>query len=409
MLPKQTKIVVIGGGVLGTSAAFQLADAGHTDVVILDRGALASGTTPFAAGQTSYLSTDKVALEFGTYCIEFFENFEAKTGHAIDFHQVGSMRIALTEKYVPDLQGRIDAAKSICHEVELVDPARASQMVPTLDLNDAAGILVIPRDGWVEPKSVAVAYAAAARDRGVFIATGIEATGVTVTDGAVKAVTTSQGTIETEWVVLAAGAWTRQFGQQLGLNLKTVPVRHQAYVTAPTTGVSIDQPVVRVVEPQLYVRPDAGGGLLIGGYGYRPLSFDMNDFPGDFEIPALPADHIYLDQLAEAASRFFPVLRDSVVIQERRGLPTMSPDGERIVSEVAEVRGLIVTSACIVGGIHYSPGMGRIVADIVSDTSDWLPASRLKADRFADDLNDEIRLRSRCEETYAHQYHELLY
>src|SRR5207244_9209017 len=130
------------------------------------------------------------------------------------------------------------------------------------------------------------------------------------------------GRIGTRGVVLAAGAWTRRFGQQLGLNLRAVPVRHQAFVTAPLAGVRADQPIVRITEPQIYARPEAGG-LLVGGYGYRPLSFDMREFPEHFEIPALEADPIYYAQLMEAARPFFPALEAAVVVQERRGLPTI--------------------------------------------------------------------------------------
>ncbi len=146
---------------------------------------------------------------------------------------------------------------------------------------------------------------------------------------------------------------------------------------------------------------------MCGGYGYRPLSFDMNEFPGGFEIPALPADPVYYQQLREAASRFFPVLRQAIVIQERRGLPTISPDGKMLVSECQEMPGLIVTSACGVGGIDRSPGVGRIVEQIVSGGEPWLDPSVLSVDRFADNFASDAELRSECEETYAHHYHEV--
>src|SRR5436309_15206311 len=115
-LPKTAEVVVIGGGVLGTSAAFHLAEAGLRNVVLLDRGPIASGTTPFAAGQTGYLNRDALALRFGAYCVEFFERFQDLTGYAIDFRQVGSLRIALTETYRSELEARRAAAREIGHE-----------------------------------------------------------------------------------------------------------------------------------------------------------------------------------------------------------------------------------------------------------------------------------------------------
>lgn len=402
MVPGTARIVIIGGGVLGTSAAFQLAAAGHQDIVLLDRGPLAGGTTPFAAGQTAYLPAQKHLLPFTTYCIKFFENFAAHTGYAVDFHQHGSIRIALTEQHVPGLQARAEAAASLGDTVEWLTSQQAKELVPALHVPDAKGILFVPRDGYVEPRSVAAAYAAAARDRGVTICTRTPVTGVDIEEGAVRAVHTAVGTIRAQWVVVAAGAWTRQFCQHLGLNIRTVPVRHQALVTAPLPTVRATQPVVRLVEPQVYVRPEAGG-LLVGGYGYRPLSFDMDDFPDRFEMPDLEADQIYYHQLAEAAAHSFPALRTAGVVQERRGLPTITPDGEHLVSTVEQVQGLIILSGCQVGGIWASPGLGQIVADIVSG-QESLPAAAFKVDRFANAYAHETVLRAQCEQVYACHY-----
>lgn len=406
MIPKRAKVVVIGGGVLGTSAAFHLVDAGEKDVLLLDRGPIASGTTPFAAGQIGYLKGDPNTLDFGAYCVDFFEQFEKRTGHAIDLHQDGSLLIALTEKYRAILKSRVPVAKAVGHEAELISLERARELVPSLELSPDSAILWIPRDGYVEPKSVAVAYAAAATDRGATIRTRTPVTDVEIVGGRVRAVVTPSGRVETDWVVLAAGAWTRQFGQRLGLNLKTVPVRHQAFVTGPMENLGAHQPITRVIEPQVYVRP-YDDGLLVGGYGYRPLSFDMNEFPDDFEISALEADQVYYQQLTEAASQFFPALRDATIIQERRGLPTIAVDGGLIVSELAQAKGMIVAAACNVGGIHHSPGIGRVVTDIVTGRKPWLSAESLRADRFTDDLENDTTLRSRCEERYAHHYHHV--
>lgn len=406
MVPMSANTVIIGGGVLGTSAAFHLADAGQDDVVLIDRGPIANGTTPQAAGQTGYLNVDRFAFEFGQYCIEFFENFEQRTGQAIDFRQTGSLRVALTEKFQNDLAARLEAAADLGHNVEFISHERARELVPTFTPPDDCRILLIPRDGYVEPKSVAVAYAAAAKDRGVSFETRIEATGLLIENGRVTGVKTDAGTIEAKWVVLAAGAWTRQFGQQLGLNVRAVPVRHQAFDTAPIAGVLPDQPIVRFTEPQIYVRHEAAG-LLVGGYGYRPLSFDMDDFDRSFEIAALEADPIYYQQLRDVATTFFPVLSDATVVRERRGLPTISPDGRLVLSEPSGLRGLVVLSGCGVGGIDRSPGAGRIVADIICEREPWIDPGVLSVDRFGDNYATDASLRAQCEEIYAHHYHEV--
>ncbi len=345
-------------------------------------------------------------LKFGTYCIEFFENFEQRTGRAIDFRQCGSLRVALTKPLQEDLEARHAAARQLGHDVEFLSPSQARELVPTFDPPEDCRILLIPRDGYVEPKSVAVAFAAAAKDRGVAVETRVEATGLRIKDGRVTGVRTREGTIAAKSVVLAAGAWARQFGQRIGLNLRTVPVRHQAFVTGPLAGVLPRQPIVRITEPQIYVRQEAAG-LLVGGYGYRPLSFDMNEFDVAFEVASLAADPVYYQQLHAAATKFFPSLGGAMVIQERRGLPTISPDGRLIVSEPGGLRGLVVLSACGVGGIDRSPGAGRLAADIVSGGPPWIDPSVLSADRFGDEYATDRSLRARCEEIYSHHYHEV--
>tara|TARA_Y100000588_G_scaffold342340_2_gene387099 strand:+ start:1467 stop:2687 length:1221 start_codon:yes stop_codon:yes gene_type:complete len=405
LIPKSANTVIIGGGVFGTGAAFHLSDAGQEDVVLLDRGPIASGTSPQAAGQTGYLNVDPFAFEFGKYCAEFFEDFEQRTGRAIDFRQTGSLRVALTEKFKDELEASA-AVPHLKNEVEFISPDKARELVPTFAPPADCRILSIPQDGYVEPKSVAVAFAAAAADRGVEIRTRTEATGLLVEDGRVTGVETADGTIEAKWVVLAAGAWVRQFGHRLGLNLHTVAVRHQAFDTGPIGDVSPGQPIVRITEPQIYVRPEAGG-LLVGGYGYRPLSFDMDDFDRRFEISALEADPIYYQQLRDAATAFFPALSDATIVRERRGLPTMTPDGRLILSEPAGLKGLIVLSGCCVGGVNRSPGTGRIVADIICGREPWIDASVLRVDRFGDDYPTDASLRAHCEEFYAHQYHSI--
>jgi 4-methylaminobutanoate oxidase (formaldehyde-forming) len=402
-LPKEADVVVVGAGILGCSAAFHLAEAGCKRIVLLDRGPIANGTTPFAAGQTGHVPADRAMVGFVNYCVEFLENFEKHTGITIDFRRSGSVRIAMTEPSVADLEARLEGAKATGQPAELISPFRAKEMAPLLNLEKACGILYLPRDGYVEPKSVAVAFATAAHNRGVLVSTHTTVSSLDISAGEIRGVRTSRGMIRTGRIVVAAGAWTRLIGMQSGVNIKVVPVRHQAFVTAPITGVKLRQPIVRVIEPQIYVREEAGG-LLVGGYGYRPTSFDMSEFPEHFEMAALEADQIYYSELREAASEYFPVLRDALIIQERRGLPTMSADARLVVSESDDIKGLIIASACGVGGVFQSPGVGRAVADLVTGRPSSLPLDVLRDGRFAGSYDDDSALRAQCESVYARMY-----
>lgn len=407
MSKQVAKIVIVGGGVIGCSVAFHLAAAGHEDIVLLDRGPLANGTTPYAAGQTAHLTSHKSALPFALYCTAFFEQFADKTGYAIDFRQSGSLRIAMTEQYLPRLDGYVAAAAEVGDpRVRLISVAEAQALAPLLTFPEKpAGILYNGGDGYISnPKTVALGYAAGARDRGVRIQTHTQVTGIDIIDERIRRVKTTDGTIDAEWVVVAAGAWTRQLTQQIGLNIASVPVRHQAYVTAPMASINTNQPIVRVIEPQIYIRPQAGG-LLVGGYGYRPTSFDMNQLPSDFEIGYLPPDQIYYKLLAEAASRYFPILRGAIRVQERRGLPTMTPDAGPIISNIEEVPGLVIASGCQVAGVAYSPAIGKITAELISGQSSPLATgAEFAVNRFDERFAHDAQLRARCEQVYATMY-----
>jgi glycine/D-amino acid oxidase-like deaminating enzyme len=133
----------------------------------------------------------------------------------------------------------------------------------------------------------------------------------------------------------------------------------------------------------------------------------MNDFDRKFEISALEADPVYYQQLRDQAGKFFPSLGAATITQERRGLPTISPDGRLILSEPGGLRGLVVLSACGVGGIDRSPGAGRMVADIVGERTPWIDPGVLSVDRFGDNFVSDASLRAQCEEIYAHHYHEI--
>jgi len=133
----------------------------------------------------------------------------------------------------------------------------------------------------------------------------------------------------------------------------------------------------------------------------------MDDFGDGFEIASLEADQVYYEQLQAAARPFFPVLENAIRVQDRRGLPTISPDGRLVISEPDSAAGLVVLTACGVGGVDRSPGAGRIVADIIAGREQWIDPDILAADRFGDDFVDQLELRARCEEVYAHHYHDV--
>ena len=169
-------------------------------------------------------------------------------------------------------------------------------------------------------------------------------------------------------VVDAAGGWARAVAEQAGIRLPLVPVRHQLFITEPIAGVKSLQPVVRLLEASVYVRPERGG-LMVGGYEDRPHVVDPSDRGPGFQIADLELDLGVLRGLVNEIAEHVPVLRDAPISIHRGGIPTMTPDGYPILGAVPRVDGLFVASGCCVGGLSLSPSAGRALADLIVDGS----------------------------------------
>jgi 4-methylaminobutanoate oxidase (formaldehyde-forming) len=188
------------------------------------------------------------------------------------------------------------------------------------------------------------------------------ATAIGSAAGRVTCVVTPQGTIETPVVVDSAGAWTRVVGAMTGINVALTPTRHQLYITQPLPGIQVEQPIVRVLDYNIYVGPEQGG-LLVGGYEPDPLQVDGQALATDFQIKELALDMAPLRRLSELIYDEFPLLRSDEIAQLRDGLPTMTPDGRHIVDQAPGVKGFFVTSGCCVGGLSISLAVGAVLAD----------------------------------------------
>jgi 4-methylaminobutanoate oxidase (formaldehyde-forming) len=228
--------------------------------------------------------------------------------------------------------------------------------------------------------------------------------GIGSRDGAIERVVTETGEIRTPVVVDSAGAWTRVVAEMTGIRVPIVPTRHQLYITKPIAGVLPSQPIVRILDVNVYVRPERGG-LMLGGYEPDPLQVDPRSLPAGFQIADLALDMAPLRRLTEAVIDQFPALRDAEIAELRGGLPTMTADGRHVVDQVPGMRGFFVASGCCVGGLSISPAVGEALADWIVDGQSGLDLSPLRLTRFGPELESEERLRQACLWRYAHHYH----
>jgi glycine/D-amino acid oxidase-like deaminating enzyme len=257
-------------------------------------------------------------------------------------------------------------------------------------------------DVYLEPVQVPLGYARASARLGATLAPNTPVLEILIEGGAVAGVCTSRGEIRARIVVDAAGAWLSVVAAQGGSTVKAVPTRHQLMVTAPLPEVRPDQPITRIIDANVYVRPEKGG-LMLGGYEPDPVQYDMRDLPADFHIDQLALDLSVLRRLAEGVAAQFPIFRDAAVRECRGGLPTMTADGEHILGPAPGVSGLYVIGGCCVGGLSTAPALGELLAEWITWGRPSIDLSFMAPGRLATGLAED-KLRDLCRLQYAHHY-----
>ena len=378
--PRDAQVTVVGGGAVGTAVTYMLAREGWTDVQLLEKGDLCAETSSQAAGLVGQARPTVERTRLTMAAADLFRTFEARTGYPTDYREVGALRLALGEASVAELR-QIEASAAVAGlPVEMLSLARVRELFPVLeDLDGVRAALWSPTCGYVQPNSLASAYAAAARDLGATVATRAPVSAIGVRDGEVVSVTTPHGTVRTELVVVAAGPWSAALARTVGLDLPIVPVLHEYFVTEPAPGWHPDLPVLRVPEVQLYARAE-GSRILAGGFESRGTSLDPQAVGlGDALRPK--PDWDVLGHFARAMARFAPAVEDAGVSATFQGWPAFTPDGRFVVGPVSAVRGLAFAAGCNAHGVSGSGGLAlHLVEALHGDPSPYVAS--LSPDRF---------------------------
>jgi 4-methylaminobutanoate oxidase (formaldehyde-forming) len=400
---REAAAVVVGGGIWGCSIAYHLARAGLGDVVVLERRELACGNTPQAAGLVGQLRATELMCRSIQRVVQRLQEWPREHGEESGFRQVGSLKLALTDARVAELEQHVTQARAWGLDVEVLSPRAAQARVPFLDTAGVKAAAWIPGDGYVEPYTLAMAIARAARARGVRFEAQRPVSGIRVEAGRVRGVETPAGPLAAPRVVVAAGPWVERVGEAVGLAFDTVPLRHQHWTTAPMDTVPRDLPVVRVPDASVYIRPEVGG-LMLGGFEARPKAFSMAELPPTFEIEHTEKDLGVLEELAGGLTRAFPALGGAPVLKGCAGLPTFTPDGQYLVGAVPSIDGLWVAAGCNAIGIAGSLLIGEWLAELVQDgrTREDLASQALT--RFGGRYADRRRLRADCQSIYGNFY-----
>ena len=397
-------VVVVGSGAFGASAAYHLARRGAR-VVVLDRAALASQTSPRAAGLSSQVRATPALTKLAQRAVAKLAAFTAETGQPLRFTQSGALKIGRTDRDAEQLTREVARGAAAGVPIELVSVAEARRRLPILGERGIVAITWSPTDCNVEPSELPLGYCRAAEKLGATLLPHTPATGFEVGAGGVEGVRTPQGTIATRVVVDAAGSWARLVAARLGRPLPVVPTRHQRLITEPIAGVGPEFPIARVIDANVYVRHERGG-LMLGGYEPDPLQPDLAALPAAFDIAELPLDIDVLWRLARSVREQFPIFQDpSIRVAEHRGgLPTMTTDDRYLAGPLPGVPGAWVMSGCCVGGLSVAPALGEAMAEWILDGASALDLSEISTARFAGRDLDEAALRERCRQAYATHY-----
>ena len=378
-LPARARVVVIGGGIIGTSVAYHLAKLGWNDLVLVEQGQLSCGTTWHAAGLVGQLRSTENGTRLVQYSGELYRDLEAETGQATGYKPVGGVTVARTADRMMQLRRTAATAAAYGLECELISPDRAREMYPILRTDDLAGALWLPGDGTANPSDVTAALARGARLAGARIVERTRVTGIGTRRGAVTGVVTDRGTIEAEIVVNCAGQWAKAVGAMCGVTVPLHSAEHFYVVTERIDGVHPSLPILRDPDGYTYFKEEVGG-LVVGGFEPEAKPWVAPDeLPYPFEFQLLGEDWEHFSVLMDSALHRIPALQQTGVKKFYNGPESFTPDNQFILGEAPELRNFFVAAGFNSVGIASAGGAGRALAE-------WIVAGEPTSDLTAVDI-----------------------
>ncbi len=368
-LPQKARAVIIGGGISGCSVAYHLAKAGWTEIVLLERRKLTSGTTWHAAGLIGQLRASANMTRLARYSAGLYVGLEAETGIATGMRQVGSISVALTDHRMEELRRQATMARIFGVDVNEVSPSEIKAMYPHLEVGDAKGGVHLPLDGQCDPANIAMALAKGAGMRGAVIAEGVKVTGVQTAGGRVTGVTyegpEGPGAIAADVVINCGGMWGRDLAAQNGVTLPLHACEHFYLITEPIAGLG-HLPVLRVPDECAYYKSDAGK-MMLGAFEPKAKPWGMAGIREDFEFDTLPEDWDHFAPILEAAMNRVPLFQKAGIHTFFNGPESFTPDDRYYLGEAPEVKGYWIAAGYNSIGIASSGGAGMALAQWITE------------------------------------------
>ena len=381
VLASHVEIVIIGGGIAGASAAYHLSKLGKTDIALLERHQLTSGTTWHAAGLIMQLRSTHALTELARYNVELYANLEAETGQATGFKQNGTLGVCRSVDRLFETKKVASIAKRFGIEAHMISPSEAEQLYPAMDPSLLEGAIYIPKDGQTNPVDTTMSLIAGARQRGVGIFENTAALALRRLQNGEYEVDTSKGTIRCEKLILACGLWTRDLARQLGIRVPLYPCEHFYIVTEPMPAITPNLPVLRDTDGHTYVKEDAGKWL-VGAFEPKGKSLRMDQIPADTPFIELPEDWDHFELPFSKAMELLPDLHDAGIAKFFNGPESFTPDLLFMLGEVPGLPGCFVSAGYNSEGIEFGAGAGRALAEWIVEGEPTSDLSQVDVARF---------------------------
>jgi len=370
-LPTRASVVIVGGGVIGTSCAFHLAEAGVEDVVLLERNQLGSGSSGRAAGGVRAQFSDAINVALAQRSLRAFADFGRRPGWEIDLHRVGYLFVLTREQDLDVFERSAAIQRELGVPTRIVGPEAVRELSPLLNVDDVLAGAFSPSDGHATPDSVVQGYASGARALGATLAVDTEVVQLVIDRDRVRAVVTPEATIETDTVVCAAGAWSTALGRLAGVDLPVTPLRRQILFTEALPALPANLPMTIDFATSFYFHRE-GPGVLMG----MPAPGERTGFDAELSDDFIPA-------LLQVAERRAPELARVGIKGSWTGYYEMSPDHNALIGEAPGPSRFIYATGFSGHGFLQAPAVGEVLRDLVIGREPVVDIAPLSVERFA--------------------------
>ena len=383
MMTETTDVVIIGGGIIGSSIAYYLSEAGCANVLVIERELEQGlGSTGRATGGVRAQFSTAINVQMSLYSIDFFSQFEEATGRASGYQPNGYLFLATQEHHLDYLKNAREKQRAAgLATVEIVRPADIQAMIPQLRTDDVLGGSYCATDGLIDPLSVMRGFMERASERGVRLWLGTEVTGIEINSGSISGVATTRGRISTRVVVNASGAWAAEVARLAGVEIPVVPLRRQLVFARLPEDLPARLPMVIDMTDGFHFRRASQAG--------SETPSVLMAWPDPLETPGFKTDfqREFIQKVSARAAHRMPLLAQAVVDESRcrAGLYEMTPDHHAIIGPAPNVRGLFLANGFSGHGVMHSPATGRIISDLIlHKETRLLDIKQLGVERFVE-------------------------